>query len=82
MSPIIEFFKHSFREPEIVPLIAILGVALTSAGYMGMHQAKAPDVVWKHKQNAEPWQHVRDGDQVKLAAFNQKYDRKYTRKEW
>ncbi|KAG2212647.1 hypothetical protein INT47_000624 [Mucor saturninus] len=82
MSPLGQFFKQSFREPEILPLVAILGVAFASAGYVGLHQAKAPDVVWNHKQNPEPWQQVKQGDQVKLAAFNQKYDEKFTRKEW
>lgn len=82
MTQLQQFLKHSFSQPDIVPLVAILGFALSGAGFMGFHQAHAPDVVWSHKRNAEPWQQVRDGDQVKLAAFNQKYERKFTRKEW
>lgn len=76
------FMKHSKDFPEVAPLLVILSGALLGAGFMTIHQAKAPDVVWNHKTNAEPWQQVRDGDQVKLVAYNQKYDRKWHRKEW
>lgn len=82
MSSLNQFFKRSISCPEVVPLVGILGVALAGAGFMGIHQAKAPDVVWNHKNNAEPWQQVRDGEQVKLLAYNQKYDHKFHRKEW
>jgi NADH dehydrogenase (ubiquinone) 1 alpha subcomplex subunit 4 len=82
MGPIQQFFRQSAGKPEIYPLVAILCVALTGAGYMGLHQFNSPDVVWNHKTNAAPWQHVNEGDQVKLAAFNQKYERRYNRKEW
>ncbi|CEP09865.1 hypothetical protein [Parasitella parasitica] len=82
MGQLSQFLKRSASKPEIYPLFVILGGALTGAVYMSSHQARAPDVVWNHKTNAEPWQHVKDGEQVKLAAFNQKYDGKYTRREW
>lgn len=82
MTQLTQFLKRSFSKPEIYPLFAILGAALTGGTYMALHQAKSPDVVWNHKTNAEPWQHVKEGEQVKLAAYNQKYDGKYTRKEW
>lgn len=77
-----QFFRQGLSKPEILPLLAVLGVALGSAGFMGYHQAHSPEVVWNHKTNEQPWQQVEDGDQVKLAAFNQKYDRKFHRKEW
>ncbi|KAI9486744.1 MAG: NADH-ubiquinone reductase complex 1 MLRQ subunit-domain-containing protein [Benjaminiella poitrasii] len=82
MGQLQQFLKRSASKPEIYPLFIILGGALTGAVYMGTHQARAPDVVWNHKTNAEPWQSVKDGDQVKLATINQKYERRYNRKEW
>ncbi|KAI8979849.1 hypothetical protein BDF20DRAFT_819837 [Mycotypha africana] len=82
MGQITQFVRRSFSKPEIYPLFVILGGALTGAVYMFSHQARAPDVVWDHHANSQPWQHVKDGEQVKLAAYNQKYDRKYQRREW
>lgn len=40
-----QFLKQSAK-PEIVPLIVIVGGALGGAGYIGLKQAKAPDVAW------------------------------------
>ncbi|KAI8989365.1 NADH-ubiquinone reductase complex 1 MLRQ subunit-domain-containing protein [Pilobolus umbonatus] len=82
MGQLAQFLKHSVHKPEVLPLFAILGAALSGGVYMMAHQANAPDVVWNHKANAEPWQKVRDGEQVKLVAYNQKYDKRYHRKEW
>lgn len=82
MSQVSQFIKRSLSKPEIYPLFGILGAALAGGGYMAFHQAHSPDVVWNHKTNSEPWQHVKDGEQVKLATVNQKYDGKYTRKQW
>ncbi|KAI8092318.1 uncharacterized protein B0P05DRAFT_525792 [Gilbertella persicaria] len=82
MGQFFQFLKKGFVEPEIYPLVGVLGVAFSAAAYMGLHQARAPDVVWDHKKNETPWQQVNQGDQVKLAAYNQKYDRKFVRKEW
>jgi NADH dehydrogenase (ubiquinone) 1 alpha subcomplex subunit 4 len=82
MSQLRNFIKLSSSKPEIYPMFLILGGALSGAFYMMKHQSNSPDVVWNHHSNAEPWQHVRDGEQVKLAAYNQQYERKYHRKEW
>lgn len=82
MSQFQKFFQRSTQCPEVLPLVTILSFALAGAGFMTFHQAHSPDVVWDHKTNAEPWQHVHQGDRVKLAAFNQKYDRPYHRSEW
>ncbi|KAG2234159.1 hypothetical protein BDF21DRAFT_425231 [Thamnidium elegans] len=82
MSQFRRFFQRSTESPEVLPLITILSVALAGAGFMTIHQARSPDVVWNHKTNSEPWQHVREGDRVKLAAYNQKYERPYHRTEW
>ena len=79
MGKALEFFRIGFHHPEIAPLFVVLGVALGSAGLMGYHQAHSPDVVWKHQAHERPWLDVKPGDQVKLAAFNQKYERKYHR---
>lgn len=82
MGPIQQFFKQSVSKPEIYPLVAILTFALSGAGFMGYHQFHSPDVIWSHKVNETPWQQVHEGDQIKLAAFNQKYERKYHRKDY
>jgi NADH dehydrogenase (ubiquinone) 1 alpha subcomplex subunit 4 len=82
MTQLTQFLRRSATQPEIYPLVAVLSLALGAGVYMGFHQAHAPDVVWNHKTNEQPWHQVQQGDQVKLAAYHQKYDRKFHRKEW
>ncbi|KAL0086771.1 hypothetical protein F4703DRAFT_1848557 [Phycomyces blakesleeanus] len=59
MSALQKFLKLSGSKPEIFPLFGIMGIALGGAGFMAVHQARAPDVVWDHKTNASPWQDVK-----------------------
>ncbi|KAI8377552.1 uncharacterized protein BYT42DRAFT_570683 [Radiomyces spectabilis] len=82
MGHLSQFLKISKAKPEIYPIIAILSCALTGAVYVGTHAARAPDVVWNHKDNSHPWQDIKDGEQVKLYALNQKYDHRWQRKNW
>ncbi|ORZ02325.1 hypothetical protein BCR43DRAFT_5345 [Syncephalastrum racemosum] len=80
-SMLAQFLKQSAK-PEIVPLIVIVGGALGGAGYIGLKQAKAPDVAWNHKSNPYPWQDIKEGEQVKLLALNQKYTNRWERSKW
>ncbi|KAI8142232.1 NADH-ubiquinone reductase complex 1 MLRQ subunit-domain-containing protein [Fennellomyces sp. T-0311] len=75
------FLKNS-KKPEIIPLIVIVSGALGGAAYIGARQAKAPDVSWDHKGNPYPWQDIKEGEQVKLLALNQKYDGRWERTKW
>jgi NADH dehydrogenase (ubiquinone) 1 alpha subcomplex subunit 4 len=34
------------------------------------------------RTNRHPWQEIKDGEQVKLIALNQKYDHRWERKNW
>lgn len=45
MSALSRFAKQSIK-PEVIPLLVIVGGALTGAAYIGLHAAKAPDVTW------------------------------------
>lgn len=45
MSALSRFAKQSIK-PEVIPLLVIVGGALTGAVYIGVHAAKAPDVAW------------------------------------
>ncbi|KAI7882392.1 hypothetical protein K492DRAFT_193648 [Lichtheimia hyalospora FSU 10163] len=76
------FFRKSIFKPEVAPLIAILGTALGGAVFIGLKQSRAPDVCWDHKHNPYPWQEIKDGEQVKLMALNQKYDSRWERSKW
>ncbi|KAI9249669.1 NADH-ubiquinone reductase complex 1 MLRQ subunit-domain-containing protein [Phascolomyces articulosus] len=75
-------FLRSSKKPEIIPLIVIVSGALGGATFIGLRQARAPDVSWDHKNNPYPWQEIKDGEQVKLYALNQKYDSKWERSKW
>ncbi|CDS08062.1 hypothetical protein LRAMOSA02011 [Lichtheimia ramosa] len=81
MSALSRFAKRSIK-PEVIPLLVIVGGALTGAAYIGLHAAKAPDVTWDHKENPYPWQDIKDGEQVKLMALQQKYKNRWERYRW
>ncbi|KAI9313353.1 NADH-ubiquinone reductase complex 1 MLRQ subunit-domain-containing protein [Dichotomocladium elegans] len=81
MSALAQFLKQS-KKAEIVPLIAIVGAALSGAVFMSAKQSRAPDVAWDHKGNPYPWQDIKDGEQVKLLALNQKYNNRWERTKW
>ncbi|KAI9300423.1 hypothetical protein BJ944DRAFT_26187 [Cunninghamella echinulata] len=81
MGALQHFLQISKAKPEVFPIVGILGFALSGAVYMSIHQARAPDVVWNHKANRYPWQEIREGEQVKLASINQKYDSKWNRSQ-
>ncbi|KAI9484500.1 NADH-ubiquinone reductase complex 1 MLRQ subunit-domain-containing protein [Zychaea mexicana] len=81
MYGVAHFLKNS-KKPEIIPIVVILGGALSGAVYMSVRQARAPDVAWDHKNNPYPWQDIKEGEQVKLFALNQKYDGRWERTKW
>ncbi|KAI8099005.1 NADH-ubiquinone reductase complex 1 MLRQ subunit-domain-containing protein [Halteromyces radiatus] len=82
MGGVMNFIRQAKNKPEIFPLVGILGFAVSGAIFMSVHQARAPDVVWNHKDNKYPWQEIRDGEQVKLTTINQKYDSRWNRSHW
>ena len=45
MFGVANFIKRS-NKPEIIPLIVIVSGALGGATYIGLRQARAPDVAW------------------------------------
>ncbi|CAO3664722.1 unnamed protein product [Umbelopsis ramanniana] len=77
------FLKHYFR-PEVTPLVMIIAGALSGAVYVSAHQARAPDVVWDHKNNDRPWKDVKEGDQVKFwhTQENPQYTQRFKRERW
>ncbi|KAI7898710.1 NADH-ubiquinone reductase complex 1 MLRQ subunit-domain-containing protein [Cokeromyces recurvatus] len=82
MTALSNFLKISAKKPEIYPIVGILTFALSGAAYFGARAMRAPDVVWNSKSNPHPWQEIKDGEQVKLIALNQKYDNRWQRKNW
>ncbi|KAI8967401.1 hypothetical protein BDF20DRAFT_900873 [Mycotypha africana] len=81
MSTIARFMKAS-NKPEVYPIVGILSIALSGAGFFGYRAMKAPDVVWSSRTNPYPWQAIKDGEQVKLITMNQKYKHRWQRKDW
>ncbi|KAF1802833.1 NADH-ubiquinone reductase complex 1 MLRQ subunit-domain-containing protein [Mucor lusitanicus] len=81
MTALSSFLKAS-RKPEVYPIVGILGVALSGAVFFSARAIRAPDVAWNHKANPHPWQEIKENEQVKLLAYNQKYDHRWERKQW
>lgn len=75
-------FLAASKKPEVYPIVGILGVALSGAVFFGARAIRAPDVAWNPKSNPYPWQEIKDGEQVKLVALNQKYDHRWERTKW
>jgi NADH dehydrogenase (ubiquinone) 1 alpha subcomplex subunit 4 len=81
MSALANFIKKS-NKPEVYPIVGILGFALSGAAFFGARAVKSPDVCWNHRENPHPWQEIKEGEQVKLMAFNQKYESRWSRSKW
>ncbi|KAI8333414.1 hypothetical protein BC941DRAFT_434655 [Chlamydoabsidia padenii] len=79
---LMHFIRQAKNKPEIFPIVGILGCALGGAVFISIHQARAPDVVWDHKDNKFPWQDIQGNEQVKLTTVNQKYDNRWHRTHW
>ncbi|RUS15494.1 hypothetical protein BC937DRAFT_92371 [Endogone sp. FLAS-F59071] len=76
-----KFLFSKYFAPEVTPLVIIISGALCGAVTMVVHASKAPDVAWDHKNNPYPWLDVKNGEQVKLYALNQKYEKKWQREK-
>ncbi|KLO16374.1 hypothetical protein SCHPADRAFT_869922 [Schizopora paradoxa] len=70
------FMKHWFAIE--VRVYAVVGVAVAGAGWYISRLARGPDVVWT-KNNPEPWNSVKPGENTKLMAVNQKFDKTWSR---
>ncbi|CEG78724.1 hypothetical protein RMATCC62417_13291 [Rhizopus microsporus] len=61
------FFKRSFSHPEVVPLMVIVGSALTAATYSGYRQLHSPGLRTNFHQTSLPnWNPVNDRDRVRF----------------
>jgi len=55
-----------------------MGGALSGAGWYLYRLSTRPDVIWSRK-NPEPWQTVKQSDNIKFMSVQQKFDNKWTR---
>jgi len=51
---------------EAVPIYAVVGVAVTGAGWYLTRLARGPDVIWDRKGNPTPWNDVGKGTNIKM----------------
>ncbi|KAF9344179.1 hypothetical protein BGX26_004695 [Mortierella sp. AD094] len=58
-------FQTWFRV-EVIPIYAVLGVAVGGAGWYTTRLARGPDVTWDRKNNPHPWLHIDQETQLKL----------------
>lgn len=66
------FWKHWYSH-DVLPLAALMAVALGGASYFGFRAAHAPDVVWDRKRNPAPYADIRQDEGVKLLQYNVRY---------
>jgi len=60
---------------EAVPIYAVIGLTVCGATwFLFGHLARGPSVVWT-KSNPTPWNEVKQDENVKLMAVNQKFDK-------
>jgi len=63
---------------EAIPMYAIIGGVVLGAGWYTYRLAMGPSVVWT-KSNPTPWNTIQPGENVKLGAVNQKFDKSWIR---
>ncbi|KAI9140225.1 hypothetical protein BKA69DRAFT_1125810 [Paraphysoderma sedebokerense] len=73
------FFKTWYRH-EVLPIIAVLGVAVTGATWYCTRLLRHPEVVYS-RSNPYPWQKVDQDTQLKLMTVNQTFGKKYSRSD-
>ncbi|KAF9942719.1 hypothetical protein BGZ75_002019 [Mortierella antarctica] len=74
------FMKTWFRV-EVLPIYAVLGVAVGGAGWYVTRLARGPDVTWDRKNNPHPWLHIDQETQLKLMTVKegQGFTKSYSR---
>ncbi|KAG8928148.1 hypothetical protein FRC03_008654 [Tulasnella sp. 419] len=65
--------------PEAIPIYAVVGVAVTGAGWYLTRLARGSDVIWDRKNNPTPWLNVDQDTNTKLMAVNREFKKSYSR---
>jgi len=63
---------------EAIPIFAVVGATVVGCAWYLTHLARGPSVVWT-KANPTPWNNVKQDENVKLMAVNQKFEKSWTR---
>ncbi|KAI9220201.1 hypothetical protein BC828DRAFT_406015 [Blastocladiella britannica] len=79
MSAMRSFLKTWYR-PEVSPIIAVVGVALTGASWYIVRLARHQEVVWTNA-NPAPWQKIEQTQSTKILNVNEKLTDSFKR-EW
>ncbi|TDL29804.1 Aldo/keto reductase [Rickenella mellea] len=72
--PVRSNFMRNWFAIEAIPIYAVIGLAVGGAGWYLARLATRPDVIWT-KSNPQPWNTVKQTDNIKLMAVNQKFDK-------
>jgi hypothetical protein len=54
-SDLASLLRPTRYSPEVLPIVAVTGVAAVGAGWYISRLARGPDVVWDRKNNPQPW---------------------------
>jgi len=71
------FMRHWFAI-EAIPIYAVVGIAVTGASWYLYRLSQGPYVVWT-KNNPQPWNTIKQDENIKMMTVNQKFERNWTR---
>ncbi|KAI9510972.1 hypothetical protein F5148DRAFT_1281331 [Russula earlei] len=63
---------------EAIPIYVVVGATMLGSAWYLTHLARGPAVIWT-KSNPTPWNDVKQDENVKLMAVNQKFEKSWTR---
>ncbi|GAA97000.1 uncharacterized protein L969DRAFT_105566 [Mixia osmundae IAM 14324] len=61
--------RKNWYSPEVLPIFAVVGVAVGGCGWYLARLARGPDVVWDRRGNPRPWEHIKPDQNTKLYAI-------------
>ncbi|EJD42965.1 hypothetical protein AURDEDRAFT_167913 [Auricularia subglabra TFB-10046 SS5] len=71
------FFRHWYAT-EAIPLVAIIGFAVSGGTWFLFRGISRPDVIWT-RTNPQPWNDIKEGETPKLLDGRHKFDHAWRR---
>ncbi|KZV86067.1 hypothetical protein EXIGLDRAFT_724720 [Exidia glandulosa HHB12029] len=71
------FMRHWFAI-EALPLVGIIGFALSGGSWFLYRGISRPDVIWT-RSNPQPWNDIHEGESPKILDGHHKFDHRWSR---
>ncbi|KAI0260928.1 hypothetical protein BC834DRAFT_898066 [Gloeopeniophorella convolvens] len=77
-NPLRKGFMRHWWAVEAIPIYAVVGAVIVGGSWYLTRLARGPHIIWT-KNNPTPWNDVKQDENVKMMAVNQKFDKSWSR---